>query len=223
MVMAMQTKLKFVADKIDQLSLRERVLVLLAILVVLHQAWDSLVWLPLVEKQDSLQQQSAEANEAMSRYQLELQLLSATAAKDPDRQTKQAIQSLSAQLKALKQQIEDVSASLITPSDMSRLLEELLTQEKGLRLVALKTLGSTPLIGAEEEKQVQASYQIFRHEFEVVFEGGYLATLRYLEALEELPWKFFWDGVVYSVKDYPDSEVRLRLYTLSLSEGWIGV
>jgi MSHA biogenesis protein MshJ len=50
-----------------------------------------------------------------------------------------------------------------------------------------------------------------------------MATLRYLQALEKLPWRFFWDSVSYQVMEYPDSVVRLELHTLSLSEDWIGV
>ena len=50
-----------------------------------------------------------------------------------------------------------------------------------------------------------------------------MATLRYLQALEALPWRFFWDSVDYQVIAYPQSTVRLKLHTLSLSEDWIGV
>ena len=64
---------------------------------------------------------------------------------------------------------------------------------------------------------------LHRHGFALEFSGGYLATLNYLQALERLPWRFFWDSVDYEVMQYPRSIVRLKLYTLSLSEDWIGV
>ena len=48
-------------------------------------------------------------------------------------------------------------------------------------------------------------------------------TLKYLEALESLDGSFFREGIDYQVTEYPDSRVMLKLYTLSLSPGWIGV
>ena len=52
---------------------------------------------------------------------------------------------------------------------------------------------------------------------------GFKQFERRQQALEALPWRFFWDSVSYEVEDYPRSLVRLRLHTLSLSEDWIGV
>jgi MSHA biogenesis protein MshJ len=53
--------------------------------------------------------------------------------------------------------------------------------------------------------------------------GGYLSTLRYLEELEDLPWRFFWKSLNYEVLEYPEARVVLTVETLSLREGWIGV
>ena len=111
---------------------------------------------------------------------------------------------------------------------MARFLEQLLVQEPGLQLLRLKTLEAAPLIDAGEQggastANTDAGTAVFRHAFEIAFSGGYLATLRYLKALEALPWKFVWDSVDYEVVAYPQSTVRLRLHTLSLSEDWIGV
>jgi MSHA biogenesis protein MshJ len=47
-------------------------------------------------------------------------------------------------------------------------------------------------------------------------EGSYLATLRYLRALEDLPWKFFWEGVEYEVIEHPTARITLDLYTLGI-------
>jgi MSHA biogenesis protein MshJ len=48
-------------------------------------------------------------------------------------------------------------------------------------------------------------------------EGSYLATLRYLRALEALPWEFFWDGLHFEVIEYPTARVRLDIHTLGLT------
>jgi MSHA biogenesis protein MshJ len=203
--------------------LRERILVLIACLVVLYQSWDSLVWQPLVDQQDRLVAQKSSINDDILQVQVDLKILTANANRDPDQETKQRIQALQTQLASLNQQIERTSAALVSPAEMAKLLEQLLTSEKGLSLLSLQTLKSMPLLTSDGKETSVTNYQIYRHGFSIEFEGGYLATLKYIEALEALPWQFFWDGIHYEVDEYPKSKVRLNLYTLSLSEGWIGV
>ena len=221
----MRDKIKLLIQKINSLTLRERLLVLVAVLIVMHQAWDSLIWRPQVERSERLLSQESQANDDLLQTQVELKILTAKANQDPDLQTKQQIENLKSQLVSINQQIDETSASLVSPEEMAKLLEQLLTSEKSLQLLKLETQASEPLItsGTEGKETVSTTYQIYRHGFTIEFAGGYLATLRYIEALEELPWRFFWDGIEYEVDEYPQSKVRLNLYTLSLSKGWIGV
>jgi len=219
----MLDKIKLAVEKINKLSLRERILILLACLVVMQQAWDSLVWMPINKQHDVLQLTENDLNQQMMQLQIDLKTLSTKANEDPDREIKQQISKLESQLAAVKKQIDDTSASLITPSEMAKLLEQLLTSEKGLELLKLETLDSVALIPTVNKAVAKSHFQVYRHGFSIEFAGGYMATLRYIEALEKLPWKFFWDGVEYRVEQYPNSVVKLNLYTLSLSEGWVGV
>lgn len=130
-------------------------------------------------------------------------------------------------VKQRQARLADATADMISPRDMARFLEQLLMQERSLTMVRLQTLDAQPLstntAQAGDESPASQSPVLYRHAFEIAFSGGYLATLRYLQALESLPWRFVWDGVDYEVIDYPQSIVRMRLHTLSLSEDWIGV
>ena len=219
----MQDRFKALIERVNSLTLRERLLVLIACLVVMHQAWDSLLWIPLGQQQERLLAQKTQLGEQMLQLQVDLKLQTAKAALDPDRETEKQIKSIKSQLSAVNQQIKQASSSLVSPSEMAKLLEQLLVSEKGLGLVSLKTLDSVDLIPADAKRLANNNYQIYRHGFSIEFEGGYLETLRYIEALEKLPWKFFWEGIEYQVERYPESRVKLNLYTLSLSKGWIGV
>ena len=219
----MQDKLKLLVEKVNGLTLRERILVLLTCLVVVYQVWDSLVWMPLQQQQNSLLGRESQINEQMLQMQVDLKILSARANLDPDQQTKKQITNLQAQLETVNHQIVEASSSLVSPEEMARLLEQLLISEKSLELLSLETLDSVALIPLGEKQAVKNNYQIYRHEFSIEFEGSYLATLRYIEALEKLPWTFFWESIEYQVDQYPRSRIRMNLYTLSLSEGWIGV
>ena len=65
--------------------------------------------------------------------------------------------------------------------------------------------------------------EVYKHGLEIVFQGDYNSTLSYLRKLEQLPWKFYWEEVVYEVLDYPKAQIMVRIHTLSLDKGWISV
>ncbi|PLY13507.1 MAG: hypothetical protein C0631_13940 [Sedimenticola sp.] len=224
--------IKQYAEKFDALNLRERVLVLIALLVVVHLAWNQWFWDPLNRQEKNLKSQNAEVRNSISILEMELKGLVQRSENDPNETISQDISQLKRQLSQLQQRIEKAASSLISPAQMARLLEELLVRNESLRLVNLETLKSEAVFsqenGPENAEATQAAQpssaaNIYRHGFAIEFEGDYLSTLSYLQALEDLPWEFFWDGVSFQVESYPKARVRLLLHTLSLSEGWIGV
>ena len=219
----MLDRLNVLSEKIDNLSQRERVLIFVAILVVLFQAWDSLVWRPLMQQQEQLMAQEAALDKEMLQLQIDLKILTAKATRDPDKEIKRQIDNLNKQLGAVSEQIKKSSESLVSPEKMAVLLEDMLIKQQGLELLSLKTHDSVPLIKTGKDEPQVIKYQIYRHGFSLEFRGGYMETLKYLEALESLNGSFFREGIDYEVTQYPDSRVMLKLYTLSLSPGWIGV
>jgi len=138
------------------------------------------------------------------------------------------------------QRLRALTVDLIPPREMARVLEAVLARDRGLRLLRLENLGTRPLVepaaeggdGQAEGRQAAAGPapedeaatvpRIFRHDLRMEFEGTFLDTLRYLQALERLPWRFYWDSVTLEVERHPRARVRIQVHTLSLEEGWIG-
>jgi MSHA biogenesis protein MshJ len=108
---------------------------------------------------------------------------------------------------------------MLAPDRAAGILEQVLDQEAGLTLQSV-TARSEPLTAADTGSREGAPPAgIGRYALELQLEGSYLATLRYLRALEALPWKFFWQGVAFEVIEYPRARITLDLYTLGLLEG----
>jgi len=123
------------------------------------------------------------------------------------------------QLADLEEQLRDRLGTLLKPSQAVEVLEQVLGQEHDLKLIEVEAV-SKPLTGLEFEGQMElAVSDIGRYELRLELEGSYLGTLRYLRALEALPWKFFWESVEYEVIEYPLARVTLQLYTLGLLKG----
>ena len=213
-------------QRFASLSLRERWLVIIALVAVAYQAADLLILEHQFGEIDRLNRQVAQDNAAMVRLNSELKMLSQTALDDPNKRLRRQIEDSRIEMQRLQARLQEAAAELISPQDMARLLEQILVQQEQLTMLRLETLDVQPLLNRNPDEpdgmgEMQAG--LHRHGFALEFSGGYLATLNYLQALERLPWRFFWDSVDYEVMEYPQSIVRLKLYTLSLSEDWIGV
>ena len=50
----------------------------------------------------------------------------------------------------------------------------------------------------------------------------YLGLLAYLRQLDQLPRLLVWEEVAVETQEYPATTIRLRVYTLGLSEEWLG-
>jgi len=113
---------------------------------------------------------------------------------------------------------------LIEPKQMAKVLEVVLAQNTDLKLQRVQSLGAEPLspIKAKEGEEAE-TLGIYRHGLQIEFKGSYLSTLKYLKALDKLPWNFYWDVLELNVDKYPVSTIVITVHTLSFHEGWIGV
>ena len=221
----MQDRWQKLLHKFAALNTRERMLILLAIFAFSYQLADLVILDRQFKEVEQLNRAMGNDNAAIVRLNAELNALSGQVQDDPNTQLREQIQAERDQVAMLQARLQEATGELISPQDMARFLERLLVQESQLTLLRLQTSDVKPLLLAEggADKARPQTAALHRHGFEIEFSGSYLATLNYLEALEKLPWRFFWDSVSYEVLDYPKSIVRLKLHTLSLSEDWIGV
>lgn len=221
----MQARWQQLLDRLAALQRRERIMIMLAIFAVSYQLADMLIFDRQYQKIERLNTEIARDNSTIVSLNNELNVLSAQRQDDPNSRLREQIQQVRDDVTALQSRLQTATRELISPQDMARFLEELLVQERELTMLRLQTLDVQPLLAVNGTAEQPATRlpTLHRHGFSIEFSGGYMATLRYLEALEALPWRFFWDSVSYEVVDYPQSIVRLKLHTLSLSEDWIGV
>jgi len=220
----MQAKWQYLAERFAALSGRERVMVLLAVLAVAYQIADLAILDRQSQRIKQLEGEIVRDRGEIVRAGQQMTAMSAQLPQDPNARLRGEIERGRGQLTVLQTRLKEATRELISPQAMARFLEELLVQERELTLLRLQTLDVQPLSEvAEDIAENRVRPVLHRHGFAIEFAGGYLATLRYLKALETLPWRFFWDSVDYEVVDYPKSIVRLKLHTLSMSEDWIGV
>lgn len=215
--------LRNLLDRYDLLSIRERVLVLVAVFAVILVIWESVFAAPRARARAQSKQQVEVLVAEVAGLEQSIETLAKQGQKDPDR-------GLSAEIAVLKKEIPELDArlagattGLIGPEEMTQVLRQLLQRASKLEISGLRTIPATPVIVDAQENGVVTGAKIYKHGLELELAGGYLDVLRFLQSMESLQWRFFWDQIELQVEQYPRARVRLVVYTLSLEEGWIGV
>jgi len=159
----------------------------------------------------------------LAQLQTQTTELMRSAAQDPNTAGRARIEELKAQLGQFDAELRSVQQGLVSPTRMTRVLEDVLTRNSKVHLVKLKTMPVTALIDREAKGEpVKAATPggadrlVYKHGIELTLEGSYLDLLDYLTRLEKLPWQMFWARTGIDASHYPRVQMTVVLYTLSL-------
>ena len=207
------------AERVDNATLRERLLLFGAAALALVFIVNAALIDPLRAKNRKLVAETAQRQTELRTLQSEVQRLAQLRAADPDAQRQKQAAELRTELAALEASIVEEQRRFTSPQRMRQVLEEMLERDRRLRLVDLKTLPITDLAGT----QGQAGRSIFRHGLELTLSGSYLDLHAYLAALERMSTQLYWGKVEMSVSAYPVVTLKLTVYTLSFDKAWLVV
>ncbi|MGB5334192.1 MAG: hypothetical protein WBN07_01120 [Woeseiaceae bacterium] len=204
-------------QKIDALSVRERLLVLVTALVLIGAAWHALLMQPLQQRaaQTRAELNALEQRIVAANQNLEEQILQLAGGGDEQRTR---IASLQQRIDEINATLGNHAAELIDPAEMAQVLEGVLTEQSRLTLVRIRNTTPESLSSDEDPDAVT----FYRHGLEIEIEGSYAACVEYLDAIEALPWRLYWQVLELDVLEYPRNRIRLEVGTLSLDEEWIG-
>jgi MSHA biogenesis protein MshJ len=213
-----------ILEWIDGHGVKERAVLLVTVVLVLSWVSNVIVIGPLRARQAQGALEVVALRAEVEVLELESERVGTKLAFDLNEPLRIREDRLERELAALNSRVVERTQALIPPDEMARVLKKLLPQGRDPRLVRVTSLPAEPLVEAEGEEQLpDAPGHVYRHGVEVELRGSYLSTLRYLEAVEQLPWRLFWEGLEYEVLEYPEARIVLTVRTLSLREGWIGV
>ncbi|MGH8221010.1 MAG: hypothetical protein ACREUT_20955 [Steroidobacteraceae bacterium] len=206
--------------RFDQLSLRERGLVILATLAVLIGAFQFLLMSSVDARRKQL---SLELATLKSEMDGAANAALAASTSDPIAEQTRHAAELKARLAATDAALASRAAGMIPPQRMMQVLRDVLTREPSVKLVSLRYLHATPLPDDANSVVPPGIPRPYLHTVEIVVQGNYLDILAYLRALEALPWRFYWRRLELTTTHYPINEVRLEVGTVSMANEWIGL
>jgi len=217
------------AKRLDARSRRERVLIFFAAAVVITAFLYGLGVAPSLERSKSMNTRMVDQNNQIVAAQAQKLELEQQLRQNPDTQLSDRIAGRRKEIAQIDAQLSGLQRSLVPPERMGSVLEDLVGQDRRVRIVRLHNVAATPLVEKENDTApgpktgaAAAARHVFKHAIQVTVEGNYLDLLAYVARLEKQPWQVYW-GRTAMVADYPKVQIELTLYTLSLDKAWLVV
>ena len=215
----MKAQLERYAERIDALTLRERVLIFIAAALVLiavaHLGFIS----PLLGKNKRLSREVAQKQTELAVVQAQLQSMARSGQVRPDDANRARLEGLKRRLAQLDARIEGAASRFTPPQRMREVLQQILARNPRLHLIGLKSLPVQRFAAAG----AGAPRPIYRHALELSVSGAYLDLYAYLRQLENLPTRLYWAKADLAAGDYPKVVLKLTVYTLSFDPSWMSV
>ncbi len=220
------------AQKIDALSVRERVILFVLMLAAIWAVMDALLLAPQERVRKAEQDKITQARSKLDEAEHALALRANQP--DPDMDARQRLEGARAALQARMQTAATIQAHLVAPKDQVRVLQGLLSDQTGLQLRNLDTLPPEPVGLASPDAvpdggmklagaQAAGPAALYKHGVKLTLVGSYATLTRYMETLERLPLGFYWARAELDASVYPEVSLTLTLYTLSLERTWLTV
>ena len=234
---------------VHEKTLRERLIILLMIIVLFYGIADLLFLGDILENRDRQIKQLNGLVDSNQAAQQEVQaLLNQISASQQSMQRQQEL--LNEKLIDVDQQLAASATGFIPATLMPKVLEKLLDNSAGLVLIKLENKPVEKITGLDQatknesalvldshdaeqdeakkdesgnEKSEPYTTDLYRHGVELQLQGSYLGTLAYLKQLESLEWRFEWNALIFDIQDYPIGTVTIEVYTYSTERDWIGV
>jgi MSHA biogenesis protein MshJ len=214
-------------ERLDALTLRERVLIFGAGVTLVYIAWQTLLMDPLAARAKSAQQHLEEVRQQASA----IDKIGTASSQDPAVAAALRNRALGERLTALDREINSTAQGYVAPQQMNELLRALLADQHGLKLISLTNLPVESLSQPESPNSAgKAANSIaagdrgpFLHPVEIVVEGDYASVVAYLRAVEGLQWRIHWRKLELVAGQYPVNRVTLVIGALSLSPDWMSV
>ncbi len=221
----MNSRVAQINDKINALSLRERILVFITVsALMIFLCW--MLWIsPLRAKTADLQQQNRSLQKDIATLTETSHVLQQRIQQGVHQKATFKLQQLRKELAQVKQILQQQTRTLIEPNEMFALMQQMIFAESRLTLTGIKRKQVQALFAAPDDaaKDQKDSPEIYRHVMQISFDGRYRDVLNYTRKLEGLEWKLIWDRIDLQSLEYPRVHVDIEISTLSDKKSWVGL
>ena len=202
--------------KFNSLSLRERMMIFVAVIVCFMGGLYQWVVEPFVITSMKQHEQLQAIQKSQSLVKLQIEQVYSAKQVGFEQKDNDEITRLKAQLQMLNNELAVPLMQFVEPTVMPSLLYQVLakSQDLSVNVEHLKSLPVKPFY-PDFELQAERNTSIYQHILEMKLTGNYEDVYQYLRRLQALDTPLYWHTLLYEVNKFPLANVTLQVYTLS--------
>lgn len=229
----MKEKWSLLKSRFESFEMRERLLIVGAVVALVYLLWDFLLLQPMGKEMQIIVARERVARQAIQTTEAEITVLQNIATKDPNIALRGEIEELRSKIASLDEQLDTLAVGLVPAQQLPKVMHNVLSKSGKLTIERLATLppqemalsagvkAETPAAEAPADpvEPVQQDVKIYKHSVVLNLTGDFAAVVQYLRELERSDWRFYWESLSYKVTSYPNAKIRIRVFTLSSQRG----
>lgn len=210
------TQWETIQQKFNELpQLRRRFWLVLSLVFIVYLGAYVLLF-PVWQEYQTSTTRTEQQEQRLSLLKQQLEVVEIRLSGDSKAPLKRKLENLQEQINEINQRLKN-ETNYVSAADNRRLLQALLGSATELTVKSAQVLPAEKIYGNEDG----ISEAIFKHRLQLVVSGDFQEIYHYFNQLEQLPWSFYWQRMDYEVSDYPDAQVILEIYTLSLEPDYV--
>jgi MSHA biogenesis protein MshJ len=230
------------ANRIDDMTLRERGLTFAAAVMTLVALPYTLIIDPALATQKRMLDQIKKDQSQINALGTEMSKLVEQQSEAPSAVNQEKLRALDTRLAEIEREINATRNQLVPADRISDLLRGLMAKTGRVTLVSLNAVSGTPAVDSGTAARqgaagttaapaaptapagAQATAEstppifdipLYRRGVELTVRGNYLDLVQFLADLEKMPWRMLWGKSDFEVERYPLVTLKVQLYTLS--------
>jgi MSHA biogenesis protein MshJ len=201
------------------LNNRERTLVLLAGLALIFSGgWFSVAEPMMIKNQKTLDS-IASAERETKELQNQITMLQRSMRGDPNTALRDDMELAKSMTEEVKNDLLVKHNLVVESKTMGLLLSEVVSKARNVKIKSLENKDPVSLkIGKN-----QGTVTLYKHEVALTVGGSFNNILAFLKSLKDIPYTIYWQRFHYNAKSFPESELEVNFYTVSLQKDLISV
>lgn len=198
--------------RINSMSLRDRIVLLFAILALIYFLWWLLLSLPLQTQTERLLKGMQATDKQINQLRQKAEDISRQVNSPVDPKMRAKLVQLNTQVAQQGRKILADHKHIISYQQLTETFREAAQAQSGITLLSMKGTGSKVILDVSGQKLVRQDLSLL---FEV---SSFKALINYLKKIESHDWQIGWDSLVYTVNKHPDGTLELRVHSVSYEQ-----
>lgn len=207
--------------KYKQLTIREKALALLSIIVLIVFTSVNFIISPMYDDFIALKKDEKSTKKLINTINSNIQSLDNKLDADPVAAIEREFKNLNIQHNQKIKALEKLKLALVSSDEMASLVEEVVDENKKLTLMSLTS--KTPEVLLSQLVEGNEQVLLYKHAIDIKLKGQYFALLAFMKKIEEKEHSISWSDIDYRVSKYPNAIMSFEIYTISTDKEFIGV